>query len=176
MIWFTADQHWHHANIIRFTGRPFDSVEEMDAEMVRRWNEVVDPNDTVYHLGDVTLGTRISVVNKLNGALKIVPGGHDKRWLRAYCPQAVRPFEVLPPLFTLELPGEGKRPLVIVLCHYPMASWDRSHHGSLHLHGHSHGKMPVVGKRMDVGVDCHDFYPVSLDVVLEQLKGETDGI
>ena len=39
-IWFTSDTHFGHKEIIRFTGRPFASVEEMDRELIRRWNEI----------------------------------------------------------------------------------------------------------------------------------------
>jgi len=60
----------------------------------------------------------------------------------------------------------------IVMCHYPFAHWDREHYGSIHLHGHSHGKHVASGKILDVGVDCHNFYPISLEEVAEIMEGE----
>ena len=54
-VFVTADHHWGHANILGYCDRPFDNVEEMDAEMVRRWNEVVGSDDEVFHLGDFTI-------------------------------------------------------------------------------------------------------------------------
>jgi len=172
-VFFMADNHFSHVNILKFCNRPFANVREMDAEMVRRWNEVVRDDDVVYHLGDFTLGANAGWFRRLRGTVKVVPGGHDKRWLRQHAKNPYRTasgkiVEVLPPLFTLEIP-RGKRPLVVALCHYPMLSWDRSHHGSIHLHGHSHGKIPAEtsgkGVRIDVGVDVWNFRPVSLGEV-----------
>lgn len=179
-IWFTADHHFGHENIIKYCRRPFDSVQQMNAELVRRWNERVSINDTVYHLGDFTLGIELFPwIEQLAGNIKIVPGGHDIRW---NTPENNRgdPYrftasgtvvEVLPPLVSVEFPewGDGVHPLVVVLCHYAMRVWDRSHYGALHLYGHSHGGLPGWGRSIDVGVDCHDFYPICLEDVIDRL-------
>ena len=58
MYFFTADEHYGHVNIIRYCGRPFSSVEEMDQELIKRHNAVVGPEDTVIHAGDFTLANR----------------------------------------------------------------------------------------------------------------------
>lgn len=169
MIWMTADHHFGHANLIRLVGRPFASVGDMDDFLVKRWNERVGPGDVVYHLGDFALGgpkMAERYFSALNGAVRLVPGGHDRRWLMGA--DGLRwKVEVLPPLVTLEFPklGSGKRPQVVVLCHYAMRTWDRSHHGSWMLYGHSHGKLPGLGRSLDVGVDCNGFAPFSLDEV-----------
>jgi len=57
------------------------------------------------------------------------------------------------------------RDIEMVLCHYAMRSWPKSHYGAWHLYGHSHGKLPMLGRSMDIGVDTHDFYPYSLDEI-----------
>lgn len=57
MIYFTADTHFGHCNVIRFCDRPFASAEEMDEAMIQNWNERVTGNDTVYILGDKFLET-----------------------------------------------------------------------------------------------------------------------
>ena len=54
-IFFTSDHHFGHTNIIKFSERPFDSVEEMDEELIKRWNSKIGKNDKVYHLGDLGL-------------------------------------------------------------------------------------------------------------------------
>jgi calcineurin-like phosphoesterase family protein len=178
MIWFTADHHFAHANIIKFCDRPFKTVTEMDNTMIARWNSVVGLNDTVYHLGDFTLNvdTFTDAISQLNGMIKILPGSHDQRWL-AGNPQNVtswpgHPVEVLPQLVELDFPelGDGKHPQTIVLCHYAMRSWPKSFHGSWHLYGHSHGRLPQYGLSFDVGVDCTDFQPISLDEVTERMR------
>lgn len=173
-VWFTADTHFGHANIIKYCNRPFSTVSEMDARLVGLWNATVGVDDVVYHLGDFTMGdihTAANLWQQLNGQIKIVPGGHDRRWLagfaRNYTSWTGHPVEVLPPLVSLEYPalGNGKYPQVIVLCHFSMRVWDRSHYGAWHLYGHSHGTLPGYGKSMDIGVDSWNFRPVSLQEV-----------
>lgn len=178
-IWFTADHHFGHENIIKYCKRPFANAAEMDAAMIDAWNSRVETNDVVYHLGDFTLAEADAFWNyydSLNGKVWIVPGGHDKRWMKRVTDKIL-----LPPLFT-----ENFRGHVLTLCHYPLTSWEMSHHGAHHLHGHTHGtigvigtsgdkQLPpdmVVGKRLDVGVDCHDFAPISLDEVAALLEGD----
>lgn len=181
MIWFTSDSHFGHENIIEYTERPFDNVTEMDEEIIRRWNEVVSEDDIVYHLGDFTLSgwdVARNYTRKLSGVIHFLsnPWHHDRRWLREADNEWMPWWTTMPPLVVLEFPeySYGKHPLSITLCHYPLAEWDRKHYGGWHLHGHSHGKYDPNSHSnrynsnlkefiMDVGVDCHDFYPISLD-------------
>ena len=79
-IWFTSDTHFGHKNIIKFSERPFSDVEEMDEVMIRRWNEVVGKDDTVYHLGDfafLSTGKLRQLISRLNGKICLVNGNHD---------------------------------------------------------------------------------------------------
>lgn len=126
-----------------------------------------------------------SFCSKLNGIIRLVPGGHDIRWL-SHIPDIMFPDHttILPSLY--DAPIVKATNGIIVLCHYPMLSWDRSHYSTLHLHGHTHGTIGVVGRssdnkadpnlnpgyRVDVGVDCWDFAPVSLDMILERIENE----
>lgn len=129
--WFTSDHHFGHENIIEYAGRLFENVEKMDEALIGSWNMVVAPGDIVYHLGDFTLGKEANkYFSRLHGHIKVLdnPWHHDKRWLKYRYPYV----EIVDPIVVLE------RPHVIVLCHYPFAEWDRKHHGSWHLHGHSH--------------------------------------
>lgn len=166
MIWFTGDQHFNHTNIIEYCDRPFATVDEMNAEIVARWNDVVRDGDDVYVLGDFTLGENAwHYFAQLKGNIFILPGCHDHRWIEHEgfgLTRSQRRVAVLPQLHVLRL-----KPMPITLCHYAMRTWYRSHHGSFHLHAHSHGRLPPEGlRRMDVGVDAHHFNPVSLDEVL----------
>jgi calcineurin-like phosphoesterase family protein len=179
---FTADHHFGHTNIIRYCQRPFVSAGEMDAALVELWNETVGGDDTVYHLGDFCLGglDRFRrVAWRLNGHLKIVPGSHDGQWLadfRADDPNLHtalgHPIEVLPPLVSLKIPElwRGRFAQIIVLCHYALRVWDRSSHGTWHLYGHSHGRLPPCGLSFDVGVDASQYRPVSLEAVAQKMK------
>jgi calcineurin-like phosphoesterase family protein len=57
-FFFTADEHYGHANIIRYCNRPFTSVDQMDAEIIQRHNEIVGLKDVVIHAGDFTLSKK----------------------------------------------------------------------------------------------------------------------
>ena len=69
-IWFTADSHWGHANAIRYDKRPYESVTEMDADLLRRWNETVGSKDVVYHLGDIFMHKRIEDARAVRAQLR----------------------------------------------------------------------------------------------------------
>jgi len=169
--WFTSDNHFSHSAILGYCDRPFSCVEEMDETMIERWNQVVKSKDDIYHLGDFSLITDISnYVRRLNGRIRLVPGGHDKRWIKRH--KNSNKLTVIKPLVSLtfkEYKVDG-RPLTVVCCHYAMRSWPRSYYGSLHCFGHSHGRLPGEGRSMDIGVDSHNFYPVSLEEVAERLS------
>lgn len=168
-VFFTADWHLGHSNILRFCDRPFDDIEEHDGALIENANEVVG-DGVCYHLGDFSLGRKLgSRLGRLTGEWHFLPGSHD-RWMRRYPFHMHERFVAESPLLSLEFKLGGKHPLVVVLCHYAMRVWDRSHYGSLHLYGHSHGKLPGLGKSMDVGVDACGFRPVSLRTVMEKLN------
>jgi calcineurin-like phosphoesterase family protein len=103
----------------------------------------------------------------LRGQKWLVIGNHDRdevtknpRWA------GVRHYHEL----KVDLGGEHKQR--IVLCHYAMRTWNQSHRGAWMLHGHSHGSLTDVGgKIMDVGVDCHEGWPVSLEEVQQYMAG-----
>jgi len=78
-IWFTSDTHFYHKNIIKFTNRPWNTVEEMNNALINNWNEVVKPNDTVFHLGDFAFtsnGNWKKLINELNGKIYLILGNH----------------------------------------------------------------------------------------------------
>ncbi|HOO76758.1 MAG TPA: metallophosphoesterase [bacterium] len=150
MYFFTADEHYGHANIIRYCRRPFSSVGEMDRELIERHNAAVGAGDTVVHAGDFTLQSPEEArgyIARLNGRHIFIRGSHDY-WLG---PDAHELWEET---------VEGR---YIVVCHYAMRVWPRSHYNSWQLYGHSHGRLEPVGKQWDVGVDANGFAPVSLE-------------
>ena len=185
-IWFTADQHFGHENIIKYCHRPFASVEEMDAALIQKWNDVVQEGDTVWHLGDLSYkasGTKVmDVLYQLNGTIRLLylPWHHDKQWIddlrlfdvsvfEQWLPIDCKKDKALkfdPPLTVLKLPDLP----VITLSHYPMASWEASFHGAWHLHGHSHGMYHALGKLLDVGVDNCNYTPISLEEVVAYME------
>ena len=81
-VFFIGDTHFGHRGIIQFSEtaphRPFATIEEHDAELVRRWNSAVGPKDVVWHLGDFCFGKRnLEIAAQLNGNKKLVLGNHD---------------------------------------------------------------------------------------------------
>lgn len=182
-VFVSADHHLGHENIIKFCNRPFESVDEMDQALIDNWNKVVKPDNTVYHLGDFTLGDwkmARDYLNQLNGNINFLcnPWHHDKRWL----PKSDRVFvgdkviRFLPPMVVLEVPELGKdnHPLAITLCHYPLAVWDRKHYSGICFHGHCHSNYQGEGLILDVGVDniyklFVEYRPVSLVEVFNYL-------
>lgn len=173
MIYFTCDHHFGHTNIITYTSRPFKSEREMTNILIKEWNGVVSTNDTVYHLGDFTLGEDINyLVGNLNGYINfVIPTfHHDKRWYSKLSLQDVVRVQILDSLFALDTDE-----YIICMCHYPLARWDRMHYGAWHLHGHSHGRYQGKGKILDVGVDnayklLGAYRPFSLDDIKKYMK------
>ena len=162
MIWFTSDQHFAHANIIRYCERPFANIDEMDAALIADWNSEVAPSDTVYHLGDLTLGNwgeAHKAISQLNGYIKILayPWHHDSRWVSDSRCESWKNVIILPPLVVLRFPeySTDKHAKLITLCHYPLEQWEAGHYGAWHLHGHSHGAREAerTSAILDVGVD-----------------------
>ncbi len=183
MIFFTSDTHFNHSNIIKYCGRPFADCNHMEEGLIERWNEVVKPEDDVYHLGDFAFcGTNkaLEILHQLNGRIFLIRGNHDNfsqevrdqfEWVKDYYRLTVKNF----------FGGKTEYNARIVLCHYPIESWDGMSHGSWHLHGHCHGslKRNNLGKRLDVGVDCHHYYPLSFlevyDIMASRNFQTTDG-
>ncbi len=160
-LFFTSDEHYGHDRILFYCDRPFETIEEMDNEIIKRHNEVVGINDIVYHLGDFTLKGKEEAQNyirRLNGNHIFLKGSHDY-WLEDDCPAII------------ELKLEGN---VVVMCHYAMRIWVKSHFNSWQLFGHSHGKLKGVGKQMDVGVDTNNFYPYSFEQISEIMSKKED--
>lgn len=190
MIYFTSDHHFSHKNIIQLCNRPFNSVEDMDEEMIRRWNSVVGEQDTVYYLGDFSLSIKPvkGYVKRLNGYKILIAGNHDK----------CHYFQHKNKLSLLKSEGEyinsGFMSIFdfsrdffkivgapqILLSHFPYDNGDDKRFyeifprddGHWLLHGHVHNKWKVKDKQINVGVDQWDFYPVSLNKILEIVKGE----
>ena len=157
-IWFTSDTHYGHKNIIGYCDRPYDSVYQMNQDMIANYNALVGPNDTVWHIGDVAFGGKSDINDvlwALNGKIHLVLGNHDFKTLRG---DLLKRFESVQHYAEINFQRTK-----IVMCHFPFSSWHKQHRGSINLHGHSHGKKQPHGKRrLDVGVDCHEFYPIHI--------------
>ena len=139
-IWFTSDQHWGHGKIIQHCSRPFIDVDEMNQQLITRWNSVVQRGDTVYHLGDMFYRCAVDdarqIIACLNGKINLVLGNHDGiaqqlrphfGWIKEYYELNVEDADAL----------QGKQR--IILMHYPLLSWRGSGRSTWSLFGHEHG-------------------------------------
>ena len=161
---FTSDTHFGHKNVIKHCNRPYSNIEEMQEDIIRIWNKTVPETAVVFHLGDFSFlpPEKLEwVLPRLNGDIILVRGNHDPD-------TTVALFQKVYDLVDLSILDNGTK-YHIVLCHYPLAVWNKRHHGAYHLHGHSHGSYVVPkGKILDVGWDVWQ-KPISFKEVVEYM-------
>lgn len=162
-IYLTGDTHFGHKLMAERRG--YSDIDQMDADLIGRWNCTVDPDAIVYHLGDVSFrnsqATR-DILDQLNGTIRLVRGNHDKS-IKGSIQER---FEWVKDLYTIK-----EDDMEFVCCHYPLMTWNRAHYGAYHLHGHSHGSLRAPETtRLDVGWDVWA-KPLSLSRVVEELNG-----
>lgn len=171
-IFFTSDHHFGHKNIIKYSNRPFNSVDEMNEIMIQKWNEKINIEDEVYYLGDMGLnspGKLRKILERLNGKIYLIRGNHE------FSAQACHSrFEWIKDYFELVVKDEEfeRGEQMIILFHYSIRNWNASHYGSYHLYGHSHGTLfdDPNSLSFDIGVDCHNFYPLSYEEIKKKMK------
>lgn len=179
-IWFTADLHHSHTKIVDICNRPI-SKEEHDEWLLKEvFNKYVQKKDEVYILGDVSFAKRKDAekwVARLNGNKHLIVGNHDKSVVNLGNWAEVKQLKD----FTFSRENLN---IYIVLCHYPIASWNRKIHGSWHLYGHTHGRFQNTGLSWDCGIDNRENYagifgwcrPINLyEVVLIMNQRQKDG-
>ena len=141
----------------------------MDARLIDNINRKVKKDDTLYHLGDFAYPKYRSVSSYRSEIvcrdIRLVIGNHD-----SVTKDFKENFRIVDK--RLDVIFNHQR---IVLDHYSMRVWDRSHHGAWHLYGHSHGSLPDDPNSLsfDVGVDCHKYHPISFDEVSNIMKKKT---
>ncbi len=180
MIWFTADLHFGHANILGGNQRPYSSLAEMERALIANINECVSADDHLYVLGDFAYGASVAEVRALREKIAcknvyLVHGNHDDDYSEG---EAAGIF--VSEQDYLELAGGLAKGHKLVLFHYPIMSWNGKRRGSLMLHGHIHSHGAEYNEknrargilRYDVGVDANDYAPVSRDEILAFFKDE----
>ncbi|MGV0949275.1 MAG: hypothetical protein ACOYB3_01290 [Azonexus sp.] len=172
---FTADLHLWHKKILLLAGRPFDSIEEHNAAIQDHINAVVTPNDHLVILGDVAFGSDSRLSKWLDGLrtkkLHLVWGNHDGT-AETLVKREPKRFQRVGDVLQFKLPWPGREKGVHVFCsHYAHRVWNKSHHGSYHLYGHSHGSLPddPKARSMDVGVDTNRYGPWALEDIIDRL-------
>ena len=176
---FTSDLHLGHTNIIKYSNRPFQTIEEMDQALIDNWNRVVSGEDVVYVIGDFSFykdqQKSLDVLKKLNGAeIHLVMGNHDKH-MKQFVKDEFTTCSAYKEIYVPDSEASHDKGQFIILAHYAFRVWNKSHHGSWNLYGHSHGSLPDDPhlRSLDVGVDCWNYTPVSYDEIKEKMKLKT---
>lgn len=169
MHFFVSDHHFDHANMLKFTredGSPvrpgFSSLEEMNEEMIRRHNDVVEPQDKVYFLGDVSMGNDVCKhVRRMNGRKTLILGNHDVKKPDEYLACFERIFSGR----NYGLKGLSR---AVFLCHYPI--YKHANDRGVCIHGHVHYRTVDDPRYLNVSVENIDYTPISFDQVVEYFK------
>lgn len=170
MIFYIADTHFGHQNVIYHSKRPFKSVEEMDRALIDNWNSVVKDNDDVYILGDFCYKSgkpASEYIKQLNGNKYLILGNHDQAKTASITYDGMiwaKPYA--------EIKDGDHR---VVLFHYPITEWNGFFHGSIHLYGHIHNNtqneaykiMSHIERSYNAGADIIGYTPKTLNEVIE---------
>ena len=176
----TSDLHFGHSNIIKYcpdSRGHLTGVDQMNAEIINRFNEVVGKEDHTYILGDFAFckpEQAMKFMAQMNGTKTLIHGNHDRKLVASmeFRNPSVRRMAGLvedTPYKVISHSVDGVK-YGVVLFHFRIASWDGAHHGSIHLYGHEHGNGPVMTTRcMDIGADTNHLRPYQLDRVVAEL-------
>ena len=172
-VFFTSDTHFGHSNIIKYCQRPFNSAEHMDEVLISNWNEVVSPQDIVFHLGDFCFGSDkewIKILQRLNGTKYLILGNHDIKKI-AHSSQIQDYFADINMQMRVVVDKQK-----ILLNHYPFLCFEGGYQNVWQLFGHVHSSKHSTGldkerlvhlfpTQYDVGVDNNNYRPVSFSQV-----------
>ena len=170
--WVTSDHHFGHENIIKHGNGPFINTDDMQEQMISRWNSVVRPNDLVYHLGDLYYCIRTidahAILDRLNGKIFFIEGNHDQ-----VAAKMKGRFVGYERLHQIEI-GVQK----VALVRPAMRVWRNSFHGSSTFTAISTANCRItVVVSFDVGVDAGwDFTPVPEDQVGTRMNAKIDAM
>lgn len=192
MRYFTSDTHFGHANIIKFCERPFKDFAHMDEALIANWNETVTPDDHIYHLGDLAMGSFErwdGILSRLNGHKHLVIGNHDRIFAKEspnrrakFQPVYEGWFETITESAIIGINGE-----TVNMSHFPYNGdshdgdrYDdmRLHdNGNVLLHGHTHAATKTTRSNIDtlqihVGVDAWGYKPVSENQIVAIMDRE----
>lgn len=182
--YITSDLHFCHKNIIQYSPWSrghYNSVNEMNEAIVSNINQVVTDDDTLIIAGDICFGGHdetTEFLKRINGYKKLVWGNHDKKYRNS------TPFHSQKMLMGVVWEGDylefdhkfQEKKYKIVVNHFPFLTWDRSHHGSINLHGHCHSHhnhrnlQGMNVRQLDVGLDGNFMMPHDMDDICSEMS------
>ncbi len=164
MIYFIADTHFSEENIMRYESRPFKSINEMNEELIRRWNNLVNADDEVYVLGDFGADEQeTSILNRLNGRKFLIKGNHDVKSNQYYR--------------DLGFDEVYDHPVILkdfwILSHEPL--YVNSNMPYANIFGHVHNS-PIIRtyskQHYCVSVERINYTPISFDTIISTIQND----
>lgn len=170
MIYYISDLHFGHRNIIKMDGRPFETIEQMDEQLILSWSERVTDDDDVYIVGDFAYrngNTAIWYLRQLKGRKHLVIGNHD--YITIGDEKTLAYFASVE---KMNLIVDKDR--TVSLCHFPIAEWNGKRRGGYHIYGHIHNRndevyefMSRFDRALNAGCMVNGYRPVTLDELIE---------
>ena len=183
---FTGDLHFGHKNVLTFDNRPFATVDEMDAELIRRWNNKVGKGDLVYVLGDLIWKSRNNdapaLIKSLNGQIILIKGNHDRFLHNSKAKAALAGIKDYDDICVTLEDGTQRR---VIISHYFIPMYIGHRYNAIHLHAHSHfsdeadfeidfaeqlNRMGCQNEIYNVGCMYWNYEPVTLDEIIAHGK------
>ena len=183
---FTGDLHFGHKNVLTFDNRPFATVDEMDAELIRRWNNKVGKGDLVYVLGDLIWKSRNNdapaLIKSLNGQIILIKGNHDRFLHNSKAKAALAGIKDYDDICVTLEDGTQRR---VIVSHYFIPMYIGHRYNAIHLHAHSHfsdeadfeidfaeqlNRMGCKNEIYNVGCMYWNYEPVTLDEIIAHGK------
>lgn len=166
-VFFTSDHHFGHKQIINYESRPFIDVEQMNEVMIERWNEVVQPADTLFHLGDFSFLNKAAtaeIVKRLHGYKILILGNHDRGRSRKWWLEAG--FDEV-----------SEYPLIykdfFFLSHEPM--YMNHHMPYVNVHGHIHGRKYEGKHHFNICVEHWNYKPLTFEQIRDTVVVNEEG-
>jgi len=169
-----ADTHFWHDRVIMYERRPWSNLNEMHEDMISRWNSVVNKSDTVYLLGDASLGNKkntTSIISRLRGNKILIMGNHCMRnsvtWWRDTGFHWVSKYPIM----------YGSKPcnptMDVCLSHIPLSNIRKTN--MINIHGHLHSNIGSeiyknAKNTICVSMENINYTPVDLDELIEQIR------
>ncbi|MBQ3702497.1 MAG: fructose-bisphosphatase class III [Oscillospiraceae bacterium] len=169
MVFFIADPHFGHENVLRLCNRPFETIEQMNETLIQNWNHRVTGSDNIYIIGDMFFRCEDpeAILRRLHGKKHLIVGNHDSSWMGK-----IRVEKYFKSVELMAITSTGTH--AVTLCHYPLLSWKHAR-TSYMIHGHIHVNTdmdfwPLLLVRENVlnaGVDLNNFQPVTLEELID---------
>ena len=167
-VWFSSDWHLFDNNILKYcidTRGHYVDIEEMNKDIITKINNKVSKNDIIFFLGDLSYCKKksfnnvVDIIKRINCNIFFIKGNHDHDILMSKI--SLLPNVVgIEDIYSIKINDQDAvhKKQMIVMCHYPLEVWEKSHYGSWMIHGHCHGTLPINMNRMrlDIGIDCNN--------------------